>query len=258
MSKKIIKKNNCCKYITINDIKELPFENNLFFKYITVDNTKIKFIGFEKYPHYILINYTAIDNLNIKKLVITNEFKNIFKIYTQEIDCEIDLNENYTLEDILVSKKYQFMLIDESFGELDPKLYGIYGSPLLLYYIYLHKDFELALAAKKISDQSLQALPTTDEYLLALEWNSMEELNLELYMNYLYLQTLVNMNQNLYQNANQPALEDLFKTINFKYNQKEDSKTNKKRLHKLLKRNIIFKEPRIFYNQILKIIENLN
>lgn len=258
MSKKIIKKDTCCKYITINDIKELPCENNLFFKYITVNNPKIKFIGFEKYPHHILINYTTIDNLNIENLIITDEFKNIFKIYTQEIGCEMNLDGNYTLEDILISKKFQFMLIDENFGEIDPKLYGIYGSPLLLYYIYLHKDFELALAAKKISDQSLQALPTTDEYLLALEWNSMEELNLELYMNYLYLQTFVNINQNLYQNANQPRLEDLFKTINFKYDPEEDSKTNKKRLYKLLKRNIIFKEPRIYYNQILKIIENLN
>ena len=253
-----MKKDTFCKYITINNIEELPCENSLFFKYITVDNPKIKFIGFEKHPYYILINYTAIDNLNIENLITTDEFKNIFKIYAQEIDCEMDLDENYTLEDILTSKKFQFMLINENFGEINPKLYGIYGSPLLLYYIYLHKDFELALAAKKISDQSLQALPSKNKYLLAIEWNSIEELNLELYMNYIYLQTLVNMNKDLYQNANQPTLEDLFKTINFKYDRQEDSKTNKRRLYKLLKRNITFKEPRIYYNQILKIIENLN
>lgn len=257
MSEKIITNDSYHEYITINNIEEIPCENNLFFKFITVDNMKIKFMCFERFPYYILINYTAIDNLNIEKLITTDEFKNIFKMYAQEIGCEIDLDENYTLEDILASKKFQFMLIDENFGISDPNLLGIYGSPLLLYYIYLHKDFELALAAKKIANITSQAFPITDKYILALKWNDMEELNLELYMNYIYLQTLINKNQNLYQNANQPALKDLFKTINFEYNQEEDSKTNKRRLYKLLKGNVIFKEPRIYYNQILRIIENL-
>lgn len=252
--------NNSQSYcITITDIENLPAKNELFFIYLSINSPKINFIGFEKFPYYFLINFTAIEGLNIKEFILTNEFKNIFKIYTQEIGCEINLNENYTLDDILESKKYHFMVINnENFGEIDSKLYGIYGSPLLLYYIYLHKDFELALAAKKISDKSLQSLPAMDKYLLALEWNRMEELNLELHMNYLYLQTLVNINQNLYQNAKQPTLEDLFKSMGFEYNIEEDSKTNKKRLYKLLRKKSVLRGFKYNYIQILKMIENLN
>ena len=243
--------------ITIDDIEKLPIGNNLFFEYIIDKKTNITLIGFEKYPHYILINYSTIEGLNFKEFVLSNEFKIILKIYIKEINCEINFDENWTLDSMIENKKLQFTLIDENFGEIDNSLYGIYGSPLLLYYIYLYRDYDLALISKKIFNKSLQSLPSLDKYLLAIEWNNMEELNLELYMNYLYLQTLININQNLFQIAKKPTLEDLFNSINFKYNREEDSNTNKRRLYKSLRKNLKIKESKFNYNDILKIIENL-